>query len=141
MKECAYKIHRITHRSIKPYGRIIDSRCVKDDGVGNRFGILLKEKSPGWRIGYLIVRDRVIWRVEYHDSLETFEPVCGKTIIALGTFRAPDRLKVFLLDKPICLNKGTWHDVAAVSKRAEIKIVENIEVDGGYHVLKRPVYT
>lgn len=130
------KLYRLTHASIKPYGYIIDSKCVKDDGKGNSFGILLKERSRGWRIGYLIVRERSIVRVEYHDTLETFEPVSGECIIALAHQSAPERTKVFLLDKPIVLKKGIWHDVAAISKDAEIKIVENIDVDGEYYYLK-----
>lgn len=133
------KLHKLTHDSIKPYGYIIDARCVKDDGKGNRFGILLKEKSNGWRIGYLVVRDRSIKRVEYHDTLETFEPVSGSCMIALASHDAPEKLKLFLLDKPVVLKKGIWHDVAAISKKAEIKIVENIDVDGEYYYLKEPV--
>ncbi len=130
------KLHRLTHASIKPFGYIIDSKCVKDDGRGNRFGILLEERSRGWRIGYLIVRERSIARVEYHDTLETFEPVSGRCIIALATHDAPEKLKVFLLDKPVVLKKGIWHEVAAISKEAEIKIVENIDVDGEYYYIK-----
>lgn len=133
------RINTITHRSIRPYGFIIDKRCVKDNGRGNRFGILLKERSKGWRIGYLIVRDRTIPRLEYHDTLETFEPVKGRCIIALAAHGSPERAKVFLLDKPIVLKKGIWHDVAVLSRIAEIKIVENIEVDGEYHYLKRVI--
>ena len=133
------KLQKITHKSIKPYGYVIDSRCVKDDGKGNRFGILLKEKSNGWRIGYLIVRDKAITRVEYHDTLETFEPVSGRCVIALAVHNAPGKPRVFLLDKPIVLKKGVWHDLAALSRRAEVKIVENIDVDGECHYLKDPI--
>ena len=79
------KIYKITHKNIAPYGYIIDKSCIKDSGKGNEFGILLKVKSDGWRIGYLIVRNKSINRVEYHDSLETFEPVKGKAMIALAT--------------------------------------------------------
>ena len=133
------KLHKFTHESIKPYGYIIDAKCVKDDGRGNRFGILLKEKSSGWRIGYLIVRDRTIARLEYHDTLETFEPVSGRCVIALAAHAAPRKPKVFLLDRPIVLKKGVWHDVAAITKKAEIKIVENIDVDGEYYYMKDPI--
>jgi len=133
------KLHKLTHKSMKPYGYIIDASCVKDDGKSNRFGILLKEKSSGWRIGYLIVRDKKIARLEYHDTLETFEPVNGRCIIALAAHGEPEKAKVFLLDRPIVLKKGVWHDVAAISKKAEIKIVENIDVDGEYYYLKDPI--
>ena len=64
MRAIKMKIYKLTHDSIKPFGYIIDRRCVKDNGKGNRFGILLKVKSDGWRIGYLIVRSRSIARVE-----------------------------------------------------------------------------
>ena len=133
------KLHKLTHKSMKPYGYIIDAACVKDDGKGNRFGILLKEKSTGWRIGYLIVRDRIISRLEYHDTLETFEPVSGRCVIALAAHGAPEKNKVFLLDRPIVLKKGVWHDVAAISKTAEIKIFENIDVEGEYYYLRDPI--
>ena len=131
------KIYKLTHEAIKPYGFIIDSRCVKDKGYGNDFGVLLKAKSNGWRVGYLIVRDRVIKRLENHpDSLETFEPTEGKLVIAFAPLSKPDEVKVFLLDKPVVVKKHVWHEVAALSKRAEVKIFENIEVGVGYHHLK-----
>ena len=123
------KIKKLTKKSVRPYGRIIDSTCVKDDGRGNRFGILLKEQSRGWRIGYLILRDKFIGSLERHiDSLETFEPVKGKAVIALAKGNLPDSAELFFLDKPVVVNKGIWHDVLAVSPRCEIKIFENIEV-------------
>jgi ureidoglycolate hydrolase len=119
---------------------IIDSRCVKDDGKKNCFGILLREPAKGWRIGYLIVRERTIKRLECHpDSLETFEPVSGRSIIALASHKNPNAPKVFFLDKPVVVKKGVWHDVAAISKRAEIKIFENIEVKTNHHPLKTEI--
>jgi len=131
------KIHRLTHEAIRPYGMIIDAKCVKDNGRGNAFGILLKERSGGWRIGYLIVRDRKIKRLEQHpDSLETFEPVKGKAVIAFAPNSHPYNIKVFLLDKPVVVKKGVWHEVAALSRRAEIKIFENLNVATKIMVVK-----
>ena len=132
------RVRKLTGASIKPYGRIIDSSCVKDDGRGNRFGILLKESSKGWRIGYLILRDKCIKRLERHiDSLETFEPVNGRVVIALAGSESPDSASLFFLDKPIVVNKGVWHDVLAISKKSEIKIFENIEVKTEYYSLNK----
>lgn len=132
------KIHKLTANSIKPYGHIIDFSCVKDDGRGNSFGILLKEKSAGWRIGYLILREKIIEKLESHsDSLETFEPVKGKAIIALALSGSPDEAKLFHLDKPVVLKKKIWHEVLALSARCEIKIFENIEVKTKYYRLKK----
>jgi len=133
------KLKKLTHKSIKPYGWIIDEACVKDTGRGNAFGILFKERSAGWRIAYLIVREKAIKRLECHNSLETFEPVRGKMAIILAAPKSPARSKLFLLDKPIVLKKGTWHDVAAISSRADVKIVENIEVGSRYFNLAKPI--
>jgi ureidoglycolate hydrolase len=127
------KIRKLTHSAIRPYGYIIDSKCVKDDGKTNCFGILLKEKAKGWRIGYLIVRDKKIKRLEMHpDSFETFEPVKGKLVIAFAPNKNPAKIKVFRLDKPVVVKKGVWHEVAAISPRAEVKLFENIEVKTKY---------
>jgi ureidoglycolate hydrolase len=134
------KIYKLTAKAMKPYGSIIDSSCVKDDGRGNRFGILLKEKSGGWRIGYLILRDDKIKKLESHpDSLETFEPVKGKSVIALALPEGPDSPKLFHLDKPIVLKKKIWHEVLALSAKCEIKIFENIEVKTKYYHLNKPL--
>lgn len=128
------KIKRLTHKDIRPYGWIIDSRFMKDDGRGDKFGVLLKERSKGWRIGYLILRKKRIENLESHpDSLETFEPVSGRTVIYLARNRAPRSIKAFLLDKPVVLKKGVWHNVAAISKKCEIKIFENIDVITKYY--------
>lgn len=134
------RVYRLTARNIRPYGILIDASCVKDDGRKNCFGVLLKERSKGWRIGYLIVREKKVWRLEHHpDSLETFEPVKGKSVIVFAPGRYPERTKMFLLDKPVVVKKGVWHDVAALSGRSDIKVFENIEVKTRYHYLKKSV--
>lgn len=132
------KIKKLTMAGIKPYGRIIDGSCVRDSGRGNRFGILLKEPSKGWRIGYLILRERSIGRLERHiDSLETFEPVKGRIVIAMAKAGSPDSYELFFLDKPVVINKGIWHEVMAISPKCEIKIFENIEVRTEYYSLNK----
>ena len=130
------KIRKLTHKSIEPYGKIIDSKFVKDDGRGDKFAVLLKEKSKGWRIGYLILRKRRFTKLENHpNSLETFEPVKGKAVIALASNKNPEKYRVFSLNKPIVVKMGVWHDVAALSSICEIKIFENIDVKTEYTYL------
>ena len=132
-------INKLTHRNIRPYGIIIDARRIAKRRR-NAFGIILKERSKGWRIGYLVVRERIIERLESHpDSFETFEPVVGRTIIAFAPNKRPDKVKVFRLDRPVIIKKGVWHEVAAISGHAEIKIFENIEVKVKYHFLKKAI--
>jgi ureidoglycolate hydrolase len=130
------KIKKLTHKNIKPYGWIIDREFIKDNGRGDKFGVLLKERSSGWRIGYLILRKKKFKKLENHpNSLETFEPVKGKAVIALSPNKRPHNMEIFLLDKPVVVKKRVWHDTAAVSKECEIKIFENIEVKTEHHYL------
>lgn len=134
------KIHRLTRKSVRPYGSIIDSRTVRYKSGDNGFGVLFRERSKGWRIAYLVVRRRKIVRLESHpNTAETFEPVKGRAIIALAAKRSPGRFKVFLLDKPVILKKGIWHNVAALTAKCEIKICEGIEVVEAYHDLSRAI--
>jgi ureidoglycolate hydrolase len=128
------KILHFTHRNIKPYGYIIDSKCAKEQQDGNGWGILLNSRSTGWRIAYLILRKKKINRLECHpDSLETFEPVKGRAVIAIAASKSPKNFKLFYLSKPIVLKKGVWHGLYTISSQAHIKIFENIKVKCLYH--------
>lgn len=134
------KIARLTHKNIRPFGYIIDASRVTYKSGDNGFGIVFKERSKGWRIAYLVVRKRAItWLENHSNTAETFEPVKGRALIALATNARPDDYKLFLLDKPVVLKKGVWHNVAAITKRCEIKICEAITVREAYHDLKEPV--
>lgn len=134
------RLRRLTPKSIRPYGRIIDASCVTYKPGDNGFGILFKERSAGWRVAYLVVRRRRIERLERHpNTAETFEPVTGKTAIALAPKTDPEDVRLFLLDKPIILYKGTWHNVAALTRGCELKICEGIEVAEDYHKLPEPI--
>jgi ureidoglycolate hydrolase len=134
------KIKKLDHKSIKPYGWVIDREFIKDNGRDDKFGVLLKERSAGWRIGYLILRKKRFEKLESHPgSLETFEPVKGRAIITLAPNKRPHKAEAFLLDRPVVLKKGVWHNVAAISKECEIKIFENIEVKTEYYYLQEGI--
>jgi ureidoglycolate hydrolase len=134
------KLHKLTHKSIKPYGHIIDASCVRYKPGDNGFGILFSERSKGWRIAYLVLKKTSMARLENHpNTAETFEPVIGRAAIALAPHNRPDRFRVFLLDKPVVLKKGVWHNVAALTKKCDIKICEGIKVREVYHKLARPI--
>jgi ureidoglycolate hydrolase len=134
------KVLQLNRRSIKPYGYIIDASRVKYKPGDNGFGVLFREHSSGWRIAYLVVRNKKITRLERHtNTSETFEPITGKAIIALSSGANPERYKVFILDKPIILKKGIWHNVASITKNCEIKICEGIKVCEDHHNLRSPI--
>lgn len=134
------RIKRLTHRNIRPYGMIIDASSLRDNGRSDSFGVLLKARSGGWRIAYLILREKYKRNLEMHpDSFETFEPVKGNAVIALAPEKSPYSVKLFYLDRPVVVHKGIWHNVLAIYGKCEMKIFENIEVRTKHHTLKEPI--
>lgn len=125
------KINKISARNFKPYGWVIEypNKSSKNKKI-NLFRIVIEERhSAGWRIAYLVVRDKSIRRVEQHpNSFESFEPVSGRSLLYVAASKNPQKVKCFYLDKPVVLKKGIWHGVAAIDKEAEIKITENLKV-------------
>ncbi len=121
-------IKKITEKSFKPYGWVIGIPAhVKAASLENTFAIVRREPTrTGWRIAYLVVRQKRIERLEQHPgSYESFEPVRGKCLLYVSDKKDPSRIVCFSLDKPVILRKGLWHGVVTVSSASEIKITEN----------------
>jgi len=134
------KPRRITAANFKKFGRIIEyqHKPLHKRGCGNLFCVVLREKEPfGWRIAYLLVRERRINRLEQHlHTFESFEPVRGRCLIYLSEKKDPKRIECFYLDRPVVLYKGIWHGVVATTPEAEVKISENAFVRSLYWPLK-----
>lgn len=134
-------IKKITAENFKKYGRIIgySGKYLKDKNV-NLFCIVLREKKKlGWRIAYLVLRDRTICRLERHlCSFESFEPVRGRCLIYLSGKRNAE-IECFYLDRPVVLKKGIWHGVVTRTPESEIKITENADVECVFWKLKTPL--
>lgn len=132
-------IKSINSLVFKPYGWVIEPGP-KPAGTKkkNLFRIVLKEeKKLGWRIAYLVVRDKTIDKLEQHpESFESFEPVKGRSLLYVAGGVKPKEIKCFYLDKPVVLKKGIWHGVITLGKESEIKITENAEVRCVYQRLK-----
>jgi len=123
------RIFSIKESYFKPYGRIIDYPRRSAAGRRNLFRIVVRQLHTGWRIAYLVVRDKVIDRLEQHPgSLESFEPVKGRALLFVARRRRVADIRCFLLDKPVILKKGLWHGVVALGEEADIKITENASV-------------
>ncbi len=134
------KIHRLQSPAFAKYGwRIEIPGRGRASRTKNLFRIVVCEDKPvGWRIAYLVVRDRSIDRLEQHpDTFESFEPLAGRSVLFLARGRTPQRVEAFYLDKPIVLRKGIWHGVVTVSREADIKIMENACVKCVYHCVSR----
>ncbi|MDD5069650.1 MAG: hypothetical protein PHV17_02880 [Candidatus Omnitrophica bacterium] len=125
------KIYKITTESFQPFGKVIEfPKSKKNQKRNNLFHIVLTEKkATGWRIAYLIIRDKQIKVLEHHPmSFESFEPLYGETLLYVCKRTDFSDIKCFLLDKPVILNKGLWHGVTAQSYESAVKISENAKV-------------
>ena len=133
------RIKKITARAFKRYGRIIEHPLKNSHSKSiNLFHIVIRDaKSPGWRIAYLIVRDKTIDRLEQHPlTFETFEPVKGRALLYLSCAPRRGRIDCFLLDRPVILKKGIWHGIVTRTREAEIKITENAAVKSHFWKVK-----
>ena len=130
-----HAVRTITREAFWPYGWVIE---YPDKALQPRdktlFTVILREKKKvGWRIGYLLQRDRQLRRLEQHpDSFETFEPVAGKTLLYVSDRKDKKHIVCFRLDPHVILKKGIWHDVVTLGKESEIKICENSDVQCRY---------
>lgn len=112
-----------------PYGMVIQTTA---NDVP--FDIKLKEIASGWRIAILEITNRTTKQLHCHpDSLEVFELVDGSVILLVASAEKPDDVEAFLLDKPVCVNKGVWHSTIALSEKATVKITENLVVSKKTH--------
>ena len=124
-------IKKINKSNFKPYGWVVEfPDKALEDKKKNLFCVVLQESSKlGWRIAYLVLRERKIFRLERHPgSFESFEPVKGKSLLYVCNKKDLGQIVCFYLDKPVILKKGLWHGVVALEKEAEIKITENAQV-------------
>ncbi len=124
-------IKTINVKNFRPYGWVIEypNKHLKGN-TRNLFRIVLTESQRiGWRIAYLIVRDKTIKRLECHPhSFESFEPILGKSLLFVAKTQDMASIECFSLDRPVILKKGIWHGVVATTDECEIKLTENAKV-------------
>ncbi|MBU0634593.1 MAG: ureidoglycolate lyase [Candidatus Omnitrophica bacterium] len=118
---------KINKNNFKKFGWVIEWQGPENKKSKNQFRIVVNDaKVTGWRIAYLIVREKRINRLERHPySMESFEPVKGKSILYVSTQKKPRDIEAFILDKPIVLKKGIWHGIVTLGQQAHVKITEN----------------
>ncbi len=125
----------ITARGFRPYGKVIEYPGKEKKGTTRNLWRIVhcSAAKTGWRVAYLVLRDKALRRLEYHPfSDETFEPVRGKALLFVAAKRDLNAVKCFLLDRPVVLRKGIWHGLITLSDEAEIKITENLQVPCDY---------
>ena len=95
-------IKNITAKSFRSYGRIIEYPQKHFKGSKrNLWRIVLTDAKPrGWRIAYLVLRDKRLRRLESHPySFESFEPIKGKSLIFVTKKCDHAAIECFYLNK------------------------------------------
>lgn len=129
-------VESITREAFAPFGSVIEFSPDFDD----EYEILETEEVKPWILAvYRYVR-KSIQRIECHPtSMETFEPLSGVTVLLVAEHETPEDYKAFVLDKPVCLKKGVWHQVLSLTPVAEVKITENKDVYSVYYDLPKEI--
>jgi Ureidoglycolate hydrolase len=130
------EIKNITSKNFKDFGTVIEF----PEGNTEEFIIVEKEESNPWRLAVFRYQKKEISTIECHPtSKESFEPLSGVTVLVVASNDNPAGYEAFLLDKPVCLKKGIWHQVLALSAEAQVKITENLEVESEFYELEKPI--
>jgi ureidoglycolate hydrolase len=132
-------IQKISSKSFRPFGRVIEYSVIKTKGKKRNLWKIVHRSTEktGWRVAYLVLRDKTIRRLECHpDSDETLEPVKGRAVLFISVSKDLSALEVFELDKPVIVDKGVWHGLICLEGEAHIKIVENEKVGCQYFPLR-----
>lgn len=132
---CTLKsIHRET---FEKYGKVLE---FSPDNTEEPFEIVITEEKEPWRLAVFRYRNKEIQKMECHPtSLESFEPLQGVTVLVVAEHDKPEEYEAFLLDKPVCLYKGIWHQVLTLTDEAQVKIAENLEVNSEFFELKNEI--
>ena len=130
------KIESITRENFAPFGTVIEF-SPDFDGI---YEILETEDEKPWILAVFRYTNKTVQRIENHPtSMETFEPLSGVTVLLVAEHETPEKYKAFVLDKPVCLKKGVWHQVLSLTPSAEVKITENKDVYSEFYDLPEEI--
>lgn len=130
------QIESITREAFAPYGSVIEF----SPGFEGIYEIIETEEENPWILAVFRYTNKTIRRIECHPtSLETFEPLFGVTVLLVARHETPEDYRAFVLDKPVCLKKGIWHQTIALTPEASVKITENKDVYSVFHDLPEEI--
>lgn len=128
-------LESITREAFEPFGTVLEF----PEGFEGNFYIVDTDNENPWRVAVFRYSNKEIKIIENHPtSKETFEPLHGVTVLLVAEHETPEDYRAFILDKPVCLKKGTWHQVLALTPEAEVKITENLEVESVFYEYAEP---
>ena len=130
------KLQSIHRDTFEKFGSVLEfSKNCKEP-----FEIIITEEKEPWRLAVFRYTNRAIRRMECHPtSLESFEPLKGLTVLVVAEHDKPEEYEAFILDKPVCLKKGVWHQVLSLTDEAQVKIAENLEVNSEFYDLDKEI--
>ena len=129
-------LQSVQREKFLPYGEVLEFPA----GIEKKFCIITTEEKEPWRLAVFRYTNKEIQRMECHPtSRESFEPLHGLTVLVVATHENPEEYEAFILDKPVCLKKGIWHQVLALTEEAQVKIVENLEVQSEFYDLEKEI--
>lgn len=129
------RLQSIHRKTFEKYGTVIEFPESERE-----FEIIVSDRENPWRLAIYRYGNKAIHFTESHPaSMESFEPLEGVSVLVVAEHDSPERCEAFLLDKPVCLHKGIWHQVLSLTDEAQVKITENFEVASEYYRLERPV--
>ena len=127
----------VQRETFLPYGEVLEFPA----GIEETFCIITTEEKEPWRLAVFRYTNKEIQRMECHPtSRESFEPLHGLTVLVVATHENLEEYEAFILDKPVCLKKGIWHQVLALTEEAQVKIVENLEVQSEFYDLEKAIH-
>lgn len=130
------RLKSIHKESFEKYGRVLEF----SEGITEPFEIIITEEKEPWRLAVFRYCNKTVKKLECHPmSLESFEPLKGITVLIVAQHDTPKEWEAFILDNPVCLNKGIWHQVLSLTDEAQVKIAENLEVDSKFFELKQEI--
>lgn len=129
-------INSISKEGFTPYGTVLEFPKDSTDP----FCIIDTEENSPWRVAVFRYSNKEISRMENHpNSKESFEPLQGITVLVVAENEKPEEYKRFVLDKPVCLKKGIWHQVLSLTPEAQVKITENLQVSSEFYDFDKPL--
>ncbi len=131
------ELKSIHQRDFAKYGKVLE---FTEAACEEPFEIVITEEQEPWRLAVFRYNNKSVKRMECHPlSLESFEPLQGITVLIVAAHDTPEEYEAFILDKPVCLYKGIWHQVLSLTDEAQVKIAENLEVVSEFFDLQKEI--
>ena len=131
----AVQLESVTVNAFRPFGTVLEFQQSDADN----FYVVDTEPEHPWRVAVFRYSNKEITRIECHPtSKESFEPLHGITVLLVAEHDTPEDCHAFILDKPVVLAKGIWHQTLALTPEATVKITENLEVESSFYTYDSP---